>query len=204
MILDLITKLNWIDLLLVFIAVRILYIGAKKGLLVELFKVLGILAAIYLSMHYYTFVSDFFNQRLNLKVIPLDFLDFLVFMFLAGVGYLLFLVLREVCTHLVKMEAIPTLNKWGGLIVSTARVVLFTGLIIFGLTISCVNYLKESVEKSFSGAYLYEVAPSVYSWVWNNISSKIMSQEEFNKTIQKMIDDFNTPVEEEKESSPGK
>lgn len=183
MLLDIIKQFNWVDIIVVIILFRICYIAVKSGLPVELFKILGTLLAIYLSLHYYTMLSDFFRNRIAVKSLPLEFLDFLSFTVLAILGYLIFVSLRVLFHRLIKMEATPQFNKWGGLILGVGRGILLGGLIIFMLIISSVSYLKNSVKDSYSGKRLFKVAPATYSALWDNLMSKFATQEKFNSTI---------------------
>lgn len=183
MLLNIIKQFNWLDIIVVIILFRICYIAVKSGLPVELFKILGTLLAIYLSLHYYTMLSDFFRNRIAVKSLPLEFLDFLSFTVLAILGYLIFVSLRVLFYRLIKMEAAPQLNKWGGLILGVGRGILLGGLIIFMLIISSVGYLKNSVKDSYSGKRLFKVAPATYSALWDNLMSKFATKEKFNSTI---------------------
>lgn len=191
MLLEIFKQFNWVDILVVIILFRISYIAVKNGLPGELFKFLGVLSAIYLSLHYYTVLSDFFRNSLGVKSLPLEFLDFLSFIVLAILGYLVFVSLRSVCCRFIKMEATPKLNKGGGFILGIGRGFLVVGLIIFMLVISTIGYLKNSVNDSYLGKRLFKVAPATYSALWNNLMSKFMAKEKFNKTILEVSKDLN-------------
>ncbi|MDD5730673.1 MAG: CvpA family protein [Candidatus Omnitrophica bacterium] len=190
MVIDIVRQFNWVDILVLVLAARICYIGIKQGFPAELFKLPGTILAIYLSLHYYTMFSDIARDNMNLRIIPLEFLDLISFVILACLGYLFFIVLREVFARFLKMEAVPKLNKWGGCILSLARAYLLAGLIAYALAISTVGYLKDSVHRSYSGNYLFKVSPTTYSWLWNNIMSKFMSHEKFNKTVNEVQEKF--------------
>ncbi len=184
MFLSIVKQFNWVDILVVILLFRIGYIAIKNGLPAELFKLLGIISAIYLSLHYYTALSDWIRAHIAAeKKMPLEFLDFLVFLVLAILGYLIFVLLRSIFYRFIKMEAVPRLNKWGGLALGVARGFLLVGLVIFMLVISSISYLKNSVKNSYSGRQLFNVATSTYSWLWNAIASKFMPGEKFNRTI---------------------
>ncbi len=190
---DIIKKFNWVDIFVIIILFRIAYIAIKSGLLVEFFKLLATIAAIYLSLHYYTILSDWIRQIIPItkEKMPLKFLDFLSFGFLVIVGYLIFVSLHLVFQRVIKMEAVPNLNKWGGFVLGIARAFLLGGLITFLFVISSIGYLKTSVNNSYSGKRLLKIAPDTYSWLWNNITSKFMTEEEFNKTILEVQKDLN-------------
>jgi uncharacterized membrane protein required for colicin V production len=176
-------QINWVDILALIVLFRVCYVASKKGLPVELFKLLGTLAAVYISLHYFTVVSDLIRGRVNTEKAPLAFLDFLSFIVLAAVSYLIFVLLRHTFFQFIKMEAVSTLNKWGGLILGIGRGFLLVGLIIFGLVISTVTYLKDSVDKSYSGKRLFEIAPQTYIVLWDNLGAKFMAKEKFNNTV---------------------
>lgn len=188
---NIITHLNWVLILMILMVTRICYVGIKNGLPAEFFKLLGVLCATYLASHYFTVISDFISERFNTSVLPLDFLDFLIFVLIVLATHLIFLVLREAFARFIKMEAVPKINKIGGFILSLARGLLWAGLISFMLVISTVGYLKQSVKNSFSGSRLFKVTPITYSWLWNNVMSKFMTQEKFNDTINEIQENFN-------------
>lgn len=184
MILNIIRQFNWVDIFVIILLFRICYIAIKSGFVVELFKSLGTVLAIYLSLHYYTALADLVTRYLSIKEsMPLEFLDFIAFIILVIIGYFIFVILRQVFSQLIKTEAAPNLNRWGGLALGIVRGILFSGLIIFILVISCVGYFKGSAQSSYLGKRLFKVAPTTYTKLWNGIASKFMTKEKFNQTI---------------------
>jgi uncharacterized membrane protein required for colicin V production len=166
----------------------------KTGIPLEIFKFLGSLTCIYLACHYYTALSDFLRQFIPGDPIPLAFMDFLSFLLLVIIGYIVFILLREIFRHLImKAGSDNVLFKWLGLGLGLVRGYLTASLVVFAMVISTTSYLKNSVEHSYSGKKLFEVCPSVYSWTWNNIASKVMVGEKYNATIDEVKEGFNTP-----------
>lgn len=183
MILDTLKQFNWVDIFVAVLFIRICYAAIKSGFLVELFKILGTIFAIYLSFHYFLSLSDFVSGHIPQNVIPQEFLNFLCFIVLAITGYLVFVILRQIILHFIKMEAIPKLSRWGGLILGIVRAFFFTGFVIFILVISTITYFGRSVAVSYSGKQLFKIAPAVYTGVWNGFASKFMPNEKFNQGI---------------------
>ena len=184
MLLDVFRKFNWVDIFVIISLVRIGYVSFKTGFTIELFKLLGIILATYISLHYYIRFSDLiFHQGASSEKMPVEFSDFISFMLLAIAGYMFFVLLRSVFYRFMKMEAAPTLQKWGGLVLGMVRGFLFVGLITFMFVTSSIAYLKDSVQSSYSGSSTFKIAPSTYSWIWNNLSSKFMDNEKFNQTV---------------------
>jgi len=191
MLLNILKQINWVDIGVMLLFVRICITAFKNGFPIELFKFIGTLLAIYLSSHYYIIVSDYIANWLALgKRLPLEFLDFIVFVLIAIGGYSILVLLRSVFGKLLKMEAISTLNKWGSLVLGVARALLLSSLIIFAMFISSVDYLKSSARVSYSGKHLFRVCPDTYSWIWHALTSKFATGEKFNDNITSVNEEF--------------
>lgn len=193
MIFNMIKQFNWVDIFIIILLFRVCYIAAKTGFSSEIFKLTGTVFAIYLSLHYYTVLSDAVSESLPIigRKLPLEFRDFLCFIFLVTVTYIAFIAIRMAFYRFIKMQAVPSLNKWGGLALGIIRSVLLVGLIIYALVISSTSYLKSSVKESFMGRRFFTVAPATYSWLWNSITSKLAAAEKFNKTVLEVQKDLN-------------
>ncbi len=189
MIINVLTRLNWIDFIVVSILLRVLYVGGKNGFIVELFKLIGIIFTTYVSLHYYVKLSDFIIQRLSKVQVPTELLHFFVFILLVAVSYSFFVLVRRAFCNLVKMEAAPILSKWGGVFLGVGRGVLTSSLVMLVLLISTTPYLNTSVRKSYSGRCLFNVAVKTYSAIWNGLMSKFMTGEKFNGSIPKILPD---------------
>jgi uncharacterized membrane protein required for colicin V production len=176
-------QFNWVDIFVIILLLRTSYIAVKNGLPAELFKTLGLISATYFSLHYYTFFSGLVDERPLLKSVPAELLNFISFVILALCGYFVFVILRKIFCRFIKVEAVPNLNKWGGFILGIFRVILLISLLIFMLAMSPVGYLTDSVKHSFSGKRIVQVAPAIYSSLWDKIASKFMTSEKFNKSV---------------------
>jgi len=179
---DTLLRLNWVDIVVVILIIRVVYISVKSGFPVEIFKLLGTICAIYFSLHYYIVLGDLLRGYFT-SIIPEAYFNFLCFFALALLGYFLFFLLRTALYHFVDVKAVPALSKWGGLIAGLIRDILLIGLIVFTLSISTVSYLENSVNKSYIASRFSKVAPVTYSWIWNNITSRFISNERFNNTV---------------------
>lgn len=186
MVLNMIRQFKWVDILVVILLVRICYIAFLNGLVVEFFKLLGTIFGMYISLHYFTELSDFFRGYRVTERVPLQFLDFLCMICLIIIGYLIFVLLRNIFSRFIKIEAVPKLNRLGGLLVGGVRGFLCVSLVAFILAVSYVSYLKTSVESSYYGNRLFKVTTATYSWLWHNVSSKFMRGEKFNSTIPEL------------------
>jgi hypothetical protein len=69
---------------------------------------------------------------------------------------------------------------------------MLSGLIIFMLVISSIAYLKNSAKGSYSGRYLFQVAPTAYNLLWGAVASKFMANEKYNNTITEIEEGFTS------------
>lgn len=178
MLLNMLKQFNWLDIFILIMIFRVCYIAVKGGFTTEFFKFLGTLAAVYLAMHYSVLIADYIVRQLPITgKVSLRFIDFLVFLFLVTLGYLLFVLLRSLFSNFIKIEAVSALNKWGGLILGGCRSILLVSLICFTLVIPGIPYFKDSVQHSYLGSRLTFVVSDTYTWIWANIFSKFIPTE---------------------------
>ncbi len=62
MLTHLIKSINWIDVALAFLFLRVIFIGVKNGFITEFFKSLGVLTAVFVSLHYYSYLGRVAGQ----------------------------------------------------------------------------------------------------------------------------------------------
>ncbi|PIV39509.1 MAG: hypothetical protein COS29_02240 [Candidatus Omnitrophica bacterium CG02_land_8_20_14_3_00__42_8] len=154
-------KFNWVDIFFVILLFRTCYIGFKKGLLSEFFRLLGLFSAFVLSFNNYILVSDFLAKHVRLTGLKADITGFL-FIFLSVI--LIFKLLAVLADKILGVsENVSLANKIVGLVLGLARGVLLTGLVYILFIHSPVNYFyKSAKEKSFSGQYASLAAPFAY------------------------------------------
>jgi uncharacterized membrane protein required for colicin V production len=163
----------------------------KCGFIAEFFKFLGALVSIYVSMHYYSALSNLISARFGLKAVAPESIDFICFLVLALAAYLFFVMLRKIFTKLVKTEAIPQLSKWGGLCLGAIRGLMVIGLLLYILILSTLPYMQASVKKSYSGKTMVTITAGVYRGVWDGFMSKFMAQEKYNGAVTIIEDHLN-------------
>lgn len=185
MIPNMLKQFNWVDILIILIFLRICLVALRTGFPAEACKLLGVIVALYLSLHYFAHLSDWFMKRIpqGEERIPLAFLDFVSFLALASVGYVLVFLIRVLFDRYIKMEAAAAFNKWGGFALGTFRAALLVSLVSFGFFVSTISYLSKSVRGSFFGAQSVSFAASTYSWIWDSVTSKFMAGEKFNAAV---------------------
>jgi uncharacterized membrane protein required for colicin V production len=181
---EILSQFNWIDIFVVILTLRILYIAFRTGVKFEIFKLLGTFTGLYISLHYYTSLSDLFNSRILNSQTRSSFFDIVSFALLAFAGYGLFFLLRMLIGKITQSEVNPHLDKWGGFICGTCRAVLTVSLSLCFFMAGNGEYFKKSVHSSFSGTYVTRVAADTYTCVWNGFASKLRKEEKLNPAVK--------------------
>lgn len=188
MLINILTQINAVDLIIAIILIRVCWTAVKTGVVTEVFKLLGTISATYLSLHYFTTLADVMRGGKATKPMSLEFLDFLAFMLLVFLGYGFFVVARLAFARFIKAEAVPRLNRIGGLILGVVRGLIASSLIVFMLIICSVSVVKEMATASYFGRRITKISYSIYSGMWNGFFSKIMPHESVNQTLLEIQD----------------
>ncbi len=181
------TKFNWVDIVVICLILVTTYRGAKKGFIIEIFKLLGVVLSIYVSLHYFSDASD--NLLEYFPAVGMIFSDSLCFVILATVSYLAVLALREVLRRFFKTEAPSGLQRWGGLVLGFVRGLLLTSMLLISFYFINSHYLKESTEKSFLGSRLVNTDVKAYEGIFNAVVSKFSPGAKFNQHIYGILEE---------------
>lgn len=184
---QILTQLNWIDILVIVIIIASAYKGSKSGFSAEIFKLIGLILSVYLSLHYFSQASDLLTKYA--PVIGVVFADFFCFLIIAALTYLSMVLLRGVFTKFVKTEATAVLDRWGGMFLGTLKGLLFISLLFLLFYLSSVPYLTASLKKSRFGNSLTSVDVNVYEFIFNNLTSKFSPNEQLNQSIQEVLEE---------------
>ncbi|MDD5423913.1 MAG: CvpA family protein, partial [Candidatus Omnitrophica bacterium] len=103
-------RVNWVDVLTVILLLRTCYIGARTGLSEEVFKMVGVLLALYISMSFYSPLGSKINGGFSLPQNLVDGVSFLILILLCMLS--LKLVALGV-TKVVKLAFADKINQWG-------------------------------------------------------------------------------------------
>ncbi len=93
MLMDFIKGINWIDILLVCVCARAVFIGFKTGFITEFFKTTGLLFSIFVTLNYYTTLTVLFAAQVTLFELPM--VAILMFLALWGATTYVFKLVRE-------------------------------------------------------------------------------------------------------------
>ena len=161
---ELITKINWVDVLVAILMLRISYVAFRDGLSHEIFSFLGNVLVMVLSMHYYTALGSFISRNMmNMSIELANFLSF--FIIVIALGFLVRL-LRVSADKIVKVQWHPIVERFGGLAVGIMKAYVVTGIVLMTLSLMPLSYLAWSIkDKSLTGKYILRAAPEIYDRV---------------------------------------
>lgn len=153
-------RINWVDILVVILLFRTSYIGARTGLSEEIFRIIGILLGLFLSMKYSSALGTLLNTNISL---PQALVDSLTFFILILLSVLSLKLVSLGLTKIVKLAFAEAIDKWGGFVVGLFRGIMILSLLFTLFGITQVDYLVKSVEeRSLSGLYIKQMASNVY------------------------------------------
>ena len=126
--------MNWLDLILIIPLTWLGFKGFKKGLIIEVFSLLALLAGIYGGIHFSDFTSSILTDEFNLKS---EYMPIIAF----GVTFLLIVVgvyyVGKLLEKVVKIVALSMINKILGAAFGLVKGLLFVSL--FLILIESIN-----------------------------------------------------------------
>ena len=172
-------SINWIDVAMLALLIRIVFIGVKTGFVTEFFKLFGVSFAVFVSLHYYTPLAVLLAKKINWSAEPLEcaFFVLLVSLVVIAIKYL-----RDGFLMVFKFEtAHEGVNQWGAGVFSIIRALFLASLIMFGILLMRVDCLEKEVHTSVSQKLALKIAPNTYSYLFNNFVGKIFGREKSNQ-----------------------
>ena len=154
-------SINWLDVVVLVIILRAVYIGVKLGLTAELFNFFGVLVSLVCVVLWYSRTADVLV--INFKL-PVWLSQFLCFIIIAQFVRLIFKYGLALLLKILNVQFVPQLERIGGGVIGFGRGVILSGIIILAVGLIPNNYLKESIEvKSFTGKFLVKTVEGTYT-----------------------------------------
>ncbi len=159
---ELLSQLNWVDILAIILLLRISCVSFHHGLSYELFSLAGVFFTTVIALNYYITVGEFLSQ--NIIGLPLALSQFLSFLGIAVLLLLAFRALRSVVGAIVKIEWHAFINSVGGFIAGVARSFLTVSLVLVLLILLPLPYMQWSIkDRSLTGLFFLKIGPIVYA-----------------------------------------
>jgi len=180
MISEIFSIINVVDIIVLCVFVRSIYIGYNQGLMVEFFKMLGIVFATFFSLHYFVSFALFLGKLLPL---PMDMVVEVAYVTIWIVMVALFAVVRQgwMLTFKPFEKTFAYRMLGGGL--GTVRAAFITGLLFLAIFISSSTFFVRTARSSLSGFYLKDIAVSFYTFSYKNFIVKVFPKEPINEKV---------------------
>ena len=168
---EILSRLNWVDLVGIIVVIRTFYIGIRKGLLIEIFKVAGFSVGLFVAVTQYRSWSAVISEK---SILPPREAEILTFAVIFALGYATACLLRFLFTKMATVQIRGAWDRIGGGVVGFGRGCLWMMVLEVGAL--CLNpttgYLSQSIrERSFLGPSLLVGGKAAYQ-VANHFSSR--------------------------------
>ncbi len=183
--LSLFNQLRWADIIVILIIGRCIYIGIKRGLAVEFFKLLGTLLAVFSCLHYYSKLGAFLSKP---EMIPTELGNFFAFTFIWGIFFFFSFLIREMFLFLIKLQPLAALDKWGGAFLGGIRSLFLSGMILLIFMISQIGFLDRAAKTCFFGQYTLPTVTKTYTFIIEKIINPFFSSEKINEEVFRTIE----------------
>jgi uncharacterized membrane protein required for colicin V production len=185
MITHLIKSINWVDAALFLLFIRMIFVGVKNGFISEFFKFLGVVAAVFISLHFYSFIAAWVAQKTN---ITWEYWELVIFALLwFGVAFI-FKFLRDGILLLFKVEANHEgFDKYAAGAVAVGRGILVCSLSIFLILLAHNGPITRMTVHSFTYKIAGRAAVSTYGLLFYGIVEKFFVGEHYNSATAGVI-----------------
>ena len=185
MITHLVKSINWVDLALVFLFVRMIFVGVKNGFISEFFKSLGIVVAVFVSLHYYSFLAAWVALKTN---ILWKYWELLIFAVIWIAVALFFKFFRDGVLLLFKAETTHQgFDKYAAGVVTVGRGILVCSMAIFLILLMQNNLLTRMTLRSYSYKIAGRAAVGTYTFLYTDLVGKLFEGEHYNAAAAQVL-----------------
>ncbi len=167
---EIISRINWVDILAIILLIRTSYISLKAGFTSELFALIGVYLNIFFTLNYYAAIGRIISG--TIPGLPLVLSNSFSFIGLAAIFAISFRVLRAILDKVVKIEWHPLIESIGGLLAGLARSFLAVSLVLLVLIMLPLPYMQWSIrDRSLTGIFFLKIGPTAYVKGFNMMPS---------------------------------
>jgi len=176
------TRVNWVDFLVLFIIARSIYMGRTSGIISQLFNLTGSILSTFITLHYYTQFGSFLKDNFSFlsKVAYI-----IAFATVASLSLLIFLLIREGWLLILRVTEHNKLDRGIGIVLAAVQGYIVAGLVVFGILVTNNLYAIEDVRSSMSDVVLHirHVSVDIYKSCFSLFAEKYFPDEKINKTV---------------------
>ena len=156
-------KINWVDILVVIVVLRMSYVAFQEGLSHQIFPLFGSIFILVVSLHYYGMLGSLIAGDTG---IPREIANFAAFALLAVVMGVILHFIKFLIDKIIKVEWHPAIEKFGGIITGIVKAFITASLILITLCMVPLPYFQHSIrDKSLTGMSILKVGAAIYESV---------------------------------------
>lgn len=179
---EILSHLNWVDLIGVAVVTRTIYFGLKKGLLIEIFKFLAFGVGVFTAVTQYKTWGAFLSERSR---VPLRESEVFAFLAIFAVIYWISFLLRHLFVKVATVQIRGVWDRMAGGVLGFCRGCAW--MIFLAVMVLCwtpaTGYLAQSIrERSFFGPSLLKGGGFTYQ-IANQFSTSF-AIEKFERILQ--------------------
>lgn len=139
--------MNWVDVLIAAVVIFFAAEGQKRGFLVQLFDILGLLVSLISALTFYSLASQLLTNFLNVPRIVADPIGFLLVWFATEAMF--FTIFTSFFRKIFEKNHQTPINKYLGFIPSSANAILLVSfMLIFAISLPINTQLKGDIFES--------------------------------------------------------
>jgi uncharacterized membrane protein required for colicin V production len=185
MLTHLIKTINWIDAAFFFLLIRMIFVGVKSGFISEFFKFLGVVAAVFVSLHYYSFFAQWTAVKTNFSW---RYWELVIFAGLWFAVTFFFKFLREGILILFKVETNHQgFDQYAAGMVAVGRWILVCSLTIFLILLTHNGLLARMTLHSYGYKIAGRAAVGTYGFLYHHLVDKFITGEHYNAAADKVL-----------------
>ncbi len=158
---EILSKLNWVDVLIVILIVRTSYVSLHDGLSHEILPLIGSIFMLIVPIHYYKGIASFlYNIGF---AIPIDILNLSIFILSVVCVGVIFRFLKIIIDKIINVSWYPLIERFGGLLAGIIRGAILASIVLMIIVLIPLSYLQWSVrDRSLMGVHFLRIGPSIY------------------------------------------
>lgn len=175
--------INGVDLLLFGLFARAVYIGAAQGVVVEFFKITGLLLAMFVTAHYFSRLAG--SLVTWLKIFSREEAEVFFIIVLWSLVMAVFSLVRSGWLVILKAEEPSRLSRCSGGMVGAFRGGLICAMVVFMMLVSGQMALIKNVRQALAGRYVADLVSHIYEIGYEEGVRRIFPEEVKNKNMRR-------------------
>lgn len=173
----------WMDIIALIIMIWFVFKDYSSGLIVSLFRFLGLLLGIILSVKYGYFITEFLINKLSVNEGISQFIGYLIV-------FIIVLIIVQIIGNLLKSTMniilLGWLDKVGGAILGFAKASILISILFWGIMMLPANRLTEAIKYESKSYSMFEnVAPTMYKIIIQPFIKEANIKKHFDKVTDK-------------------